>query len=157
VFTAPSLDPAHRHAPSIDETEAQLQMPSDPELGADLRQARPPPAPPWLVREFESVLGEVNARVVRAGPGDPLVGLGSLLATIDQLAEGASPEQLRQSSSLVAVEMDRARMGLAGGSRPEREMQSWGRGQLVPLEHLFEDAAVFRSALPSHEMGGRSL
>ncbi len=157
VFTAPCLDPAHRHAPSIDESEAQLQMPSDPELGADLRQARPPPAPPWLVREFESVLGEVNARVVRVGPEDPLVALGSLLATIDQLAEGASPEQLRQSSSLVAVEMDRARMGPAGGARPGPETPSWGRGRLVPLEHLFEDAAVFRSAVPAHEMGGRSL
>jgi hypothetical protein len=157
LYPTPPLDVAHRHAPSIDICDALAQSPCDPELSADFPgEANPAPALPWLVREFEATLAEVNERIARAGPGDPLVALRGLLATIDHLTEGASREQLAQSRALLEVELERR-----GRDSPERS--PWGghadypaRDRLVPLEQLF-DEFLLPSRGHSHPMGGPSL
>jgi hypothetical protein len=157
LYPTPPLDGAHRHAPSIEICDTPLQAPCDPELSPDCAsEAIALPAPAWLVREFEETLAEVNERIARAGPNDPLVALRGLLAKIDNLPEGASHEQLAQSRALLGVELDRR-----GREFPERS--PWGtqavfteRDRLVPLEQLF-DNFLLPGRGHGHPMGGPSL
>ena len=157
VFPTPALDPAHVHAPGTESLGAALQQPTDPELGA----GRAPggagaAAPGWLVREFADTLMEVNERNVRLGPDDPLVSLRGVLATIDQLSQGADPEQLRQSEMLLAAEMGR-RSRDAVHEAPRSRLPGLGyRAPLASLEDLLEAAAPARTAYEL-EIGGRSL
>jgi hypothetical protein len=157
LYPTPPLDVAHRHAPSIEVRETLPQAPCDPELSTDRPgEAGPSPAPAWLVRDFEATLAEVNERIAWAGPGDPLVALRGLLATIDNLPEGASVEQLDQSRALLEVELERR-----GRDFPEKA--PWGgqadypsRDRLVPLEQLFDDF-LLPGRGHGHTMGGPSL
>jgi hypothetical protein len=157
IFPAPQLDPAHCHAPDIGSIEAASQLPRDPELGAVSKAGRIEPAvSEGLAREFDATLREVNDRIVRVGPGDPLVSLRRLLARIDQLSEGADPQQLQQAEVMLGVELERRErdgaIGVAADGLP-------GRGHrvaLASLEDLFEDAALPRLAC-EQEIGGRSL
>jgi hypothetical protein len=157
IFPSPALDSAHCHAPCGEHLGAGVQAPTDPELGASPSPSRPErPASASLVREFERTLGEVNERLVRAGPDDPLVSLRHMLASIDHIAEGAEPAQLRQAELLLDAELDR-RSGRAEPVAPERALSERApRVPLVSLERLFEDAAVPRLVC-EQEIGGRSL
>jgi len=157
LYPTPPLDAAHRHAPSIETGDPLVQSPCDPELSADSPgEANPAPALPWLVREFEAILAEVNERIARAGPGDPLVALRGLLATIDHLPVGASREQLAQSRALLGVELERRGRDTPEGSPWEARADSPARDRLVPLEQLFDDFLV-PSRGYGRPMGGPSL
>jgi len=157
VFFTPALDPAHSHAPGIEALEAQEQTPFDPELGAGGTTEEPARAgSPWLVREFGRMLAEVNEQLLRTGLDGPLESLRSLLATIDGLSAAADPTQLRQSSLLLGVELERIERCVA-------EDAAWsglnGRSDRVPLASLDE---LFEGAVPNgmaceREIGGRSL
>jgi len=114
-----------------------------------------PAASIWLAREFERSLQEVHERLAVAGAGDPFIRLACLVDTIDQLREGASVDQLRQSRSLLEVELERR--AKEAPSRAERaDTIALQRPRLVPLEQLF-DNFVLSGRAPSHEIGGRSL
>ena len=157
VFAAPSIDPAHWHAPEFEALEAPSQMPTDPELGAEPgRGEAARPAPASVVREFEETLADVNERIARAGPGDPLVSLRLMLRRIDNLAEGASAEQLGQAKLLLGAELERRER------RPERPgAGAWpseraDRMPLPSLDELFDGSRVPEMAC-EREIGGRSL
>jgi hypothetical protein len=157
IFPTPTLDPAHCHAPGIESLAASNQLPTDPELGA----ARAPggneeAAPAWLVREFGETLMEVNERNVRFGPGDPLVSLRGMLATIDQLSQGADPEQLRQSELLLGADHERRAKDAALEAPWGRRPGIADRGPLASLEDLLEDVAMPRLVC-EREIRGRSL
>jgi hypothetical protein len=155
LFPTPPLDPAHQHAPSIEACGCPVQAGCDPELGAvPARDAPAAPCPPWLVREFDATLREVNGRIAASGPGDPLVALRHLLATIDQLPEGANREQLEQSRALLGVEFERR--GREEPREPGRAILPGPRDRLAPLEQLFDDF-LLHDRLRGHEIGGRSL
>jgi len=98
----------------------------------------------------------VNERIARAGPGDPLVALRGLLATIDHLPVGASREQLAQSRALLGVELERRGRDTPEGSPWEARADSPARDRLVPLEQLFDDFLV-PSRGYGRPMGGPSL
>jgi hypothetical protein len=156
IFANPAHDAAHRHAPATDALEAVLQMPADPELAAETgRGAASRPAPGWMIREFEETLAEVNERVARAGPDDPLIRLRLMLDRIDNLAEGACPEQLDQAELFVGIELGRRSetpdRALGPDSRGMRD-----RGPLPSLDELFERALVAEE-VGGREIGGRSL
>ncbi len=156
LFPSSPIDPAHCHAPSAESLEAQPQLPCDPELGA---RAEFPPAgrlvSPWLAREFEVALGEVNEGMARTGTGGPLAPLRRLLATIDQLSEAASPGQLRQAQILLDVELER-RDRDARDRGDHAEPSPVARRDLVPPEELFEGLAA-HAGVQEREIGGRSL
>lgn len=157
LYPSPPLDPAHCHVSAIGSFEAACQMPCDPELGVQaLGEAPERVACPWLAREFEAALGEVSEAVARAGPGEALAPTRRLLATIDQLAEGADPEQLRQSRILLDVELERRAMAPADHPTLEAGPRLPARGALVSLDQLFEDAPSLLH-LREQEIGGRSL
>jgi hypothetical protein len=147
VFANPAHDPSHRHAPGTEAIEAGYQMPDDPELGAepgrgeDARQA-----PPWIIREFEETLDEVNERIAHVGPEDPLVSLRSILQRIDNLSEGASPAQLDQAAMFLGVELE----------RKSRQPGRADRMALPSLDELYEGSCVQEMAC-EREIGGRSL
>jgi hypothetical protein len=134
-----------------DEFEAACQLPTDPELGAgfSLRETGRTTSI-WLVRQFEQALAEVNDRLVRSGPGEPLAGLRATLAASDHLAQGADPDQLRQSVVLLDLELDR-RANLpdraTGGGRSPRH--------LAPDDLAECAAAAYR--VGEREFGGRTL
>ena len=157
IFPAPPLDPAHGHAPTIEALEAGNQLPGDAELGAGRARGTPAGvASIWLVREFEETLREVNDRLVRFGLDDPLVSLRSILAKIDHVAEGADPEQLRQSALFLGAELDRRARQMADDV--DMGMLA-GRADRVPLasiDDLFEGPAFAHLAC-EREIGGRSL
>jgi hypothetical protein len=147
VFANPSHDPSHRHAPGTDAVEAGYQMPTDPELGTEPERGEAArQAPPWIVREFEETLGEVNERIAHVGLGDPLVSLRSMLQRIDNLSEGASPAQLDQASMFLGVELE----------RKSRQPVRTDRMPLPSLDELLEGACV-REMAYEREIGGRSL
>ncbi len=157
LFPSPSRDPAHVHVPSLESLDSALQLPLAPELGT----ARPaPPGVPaaslWLSREFERALEEVHGRIAACGTDEPLISLGRLVAAMDQLGEGASADQLKQSRALLEVELERR--AKESPVRPERsqERAPSPRGRLLPLEQLF-DNFVLSGRAPSHDIGGRSL
>jgi hypothetical protein len=157
LVPAPPLDASHCHAPNASALAAAHQLPGDPELSTQCSTASPGhPASPWLAREFTATLDEVNGRIVRSGSVDPFVALRGLLPALDQLREGADPDQLRQSQILLGVELDRVAQreacALGTGSRGGRP----GRFPLVSLDELFEAASVPRLAC-EQEIGGRSL
>jgi hypothetical protein len=156
IFAAPRLDPAHRHAPEAEAFVARCQAPTDPELGAGPGlAATAQDAPAWLVREFEETLADVNERVAHAGPSDPLVSLRRMLPRMDNLSEGASPEQLDQAALFLGVELERrARQWERGPGRGSPAGQE--RLPLVPLDELFEGALAADMAC-EREIGGRSL
>jgi hypothetical protein len=157
IFPTPPLDPAHVHAPGVESLGAAIQLPGDPELGSPrAHRGIEAAAPAWLVREFSETLMEVNERNVRFGPDDPLVSLRGMLATIDQLSQGADPGQIRQSELLLGVEFERRSRDAA-----HRLPQGWqpgtpDRAPLASLDELFGDASNPRRFL-EHEIGGRSL
>lgn len=157
VFCVPPLDPSHSHAPWIGAVEAQDQKPTDPELGA-----RPDPidrdrtTSAWLAREFALTLSEVNERIIRGGPSDPLVGLRGMLATIDQLPGAADPEQLRQAELLIGVELDRRSRQHAVDPPSDRMPFHAGRFPLTSIDELFEGASR-APTMCAQEIGGRSL
>jgi hypothetical protein len=147
VFANPAHDPSHRHAPGTDAVENGYQMPNDPELGAEPERGEPSRhAPPWLLREFEETLDDVNQRIAHVGLDDPLVSLRHMLPRIDNLCEGASPGQLDQAAMFLEVEL-------------ERRSRQPGRTDRMPLpclDELFEGALVQEMAF-EREIGGRSL
>jgi hypothetical protein len=157
VFPTPPLDPAHCHTPETTSLDAASQSPTDPELGADDDSREPEwAASPWLVGEFERTVNEVNERLVRAGPGDPLIAMRGLLAEIDHLAQGADAGQLRQSGLFLGAEIERR-------ARPFAPRDAWGTGRaraervpLASLDELFESACMERPTC-EQEIGGRSL
>ena len=156
LFPTPSLDPAHgmRRRPRC--SAPANSAAATPELGAQGAPAAPSPAAsPWLVRAFEETLAEVHERIVRVGPDDPLVGLRRMLATIDQLTEGADAEQLRQSELLLGVELGLRESREAGVGAREAASRS-PRIPLATLEELFEGASHARQ-VQEREIGGRSL
>jgi TrwC relaxase len=147
IFANPSLDGAHRHSPGTEALDAPLQMPADPELGAEPPRRGPArPAPAWLVREFEETLAEVNERVAHAGPDDPLIRLRLMLERIDNLSEGAGPQQLDQAALFVGAEL----------GRRSQQAQRGYRAPLPSLDELFEGSLV-AEAVGGREIGGRSL
>jgi hypothetical protein len=151
IFPAPPLDPAHVHSPVFESIDAPGQLPCDPELSAAPTGWRPDPVShEWLAREFSETLNEVNERIVRSGPSDPLVSLRRLLASVDNLPEGASREQLRQSEALIGAVLEQREREEAPGHPWER------RPGLTSLDDLFEEASHPRVAC-EHEIGGRSL
>ena len=153
IFPTPQMDPANIHAPQQASLEAASQAPTDPELGAERNPPREERAPSaWLAREFGRALEEVHGRLARTGPADPLVGLRAMLATIDQLAIGADPDQLRQSEFFLGTELDRRERQLAG----EIPQAARDRASLVSLDELFENACMERTAC-EREIGGRCL
>jgi hypothetical protein len=157
VFFTPALDPAHRHTPGIEELEAPEQTPFDPELGAGAATEGPARAgSPWLLREFGRTLAEVNEQLIRAGPDYPLEYLRALLATIDGLSEAADPDQLRQSSLLIGVELERMERDAAEDAAWSGLQGRGGRVPLASLDELFETAVPERMAC-EREIGGRSL
>jgi hypothetical protein len=156
VFANPAQDAAHRHAPATDSLEARHQLPTDPELGVHPgREAAARPAPAWAVREFEETLADVNARVAGAGADDPLIALRGMLSRIDNLAEGASPEQLEQAALFVGTELGR-RSQLERALAMEGPSMRGDRRPLPSLDELFEGAFV-AEAVGGREIGGRSL
>jgi hypothetical protein len=157
IFPAPSLDPSHCHAPSAADLEANQQLPCDPELGvAGVRSDHETPAPPWLAREFDATLREVNEQIVRAGPGDPLVSLRRILPGIDRLAIGAEPRELRLAAALLDVELDRRSRDSADRGISHMAQLRGDRPRLASLESLFEEPMVPGLAC-EREIGGRSL
>jgi len=158
VLPAPQLDAAHCHAPLKESFEAGMQMPADPELAAAVHAAAGRPPSGWLAREFERTLGETNERIARRGSDEPLAPYRRMLATIDGLAEGADPEQLRQSELLLGVELDRRARQVAPGTGAGWGLRPHGREahRLVSLEELFERASLPRLVC-EQEIGGRSL
>jgi hypothetical protein len=156
IFSAPPLDPAHWHAPTVEAFEAGNQLPVDPELGSCCAPAPPERATSvWLVREFEETLREVNDRLVRIGLDDPLVSLRHVLARIDRLSDGVDPDQLRQSALFLGLELDRRERTYAN----KAERGHFGREDRVPLaslDELFEHSAAEPLAC-EREIGGRSL
>jgi hypothetical protein len=153
VFPVPPTDASHGHAPSIEPLRAVHQMPTDPELGA----AYPPfsagrTAPAWILREFETILDDVRARITQGGAKDPVVGLRRILPEIDQLSGSPSPEQLNQAALFIGAELDRP--GLSAGRRSDPVPSPLARSaSLVPLDELFEGASV----VCEREIGGRCL
>ena len=155
LFCAPQLDAAHCHAPAIEAFTAADQQPCDPELGAGCAEPGPA-ASAWLSQEFSRTLREVNDRLVQVGPDDPLVALRGVLLTIDQLADGAGPDQLGESARFLGLELDRlSRQHEAADRRPPPGGR-WDRVPLASLDELFEGAAVAPLAC-ERELGGRSL
>jgi hypothetical protein len=150
IFPAPPLDPAHAHAPALADLRGACQLPGDPELGAGIEEREPIRAPSLgLVREFEETLTEVNDRLVRVGPADPLVALRRTLARIDHPTEGADPEQLRQAAVLLDLELDR-RM-----TPPGRDFGRSRAGPGGPEE--WAELVAFGGRVGEREIGGRSL
>ncbi|HEY4990142.1 MAG TPA: relaxase domain-containing protein, partial [Opitutaceae bacterium] len=157
IFPTPPLDPAHTHAPCTEALGACVQPTTDPELGSPGVLGRGErSASGSLLREFEMTLCDVNERIVRAGPDDPLVSLRRLLTTIDQLGEGADPSQLRQSELLIHAELDRRVRSETLNPPGRAPSRGDARAPLVSLEHLFEHAAIARLDC-EQEIGGRSL
>jgi hypothetical protein len=157
VFASPAHDTAHRHAPGTEALEARQQAPTDPELGAEPEKAEAPrPAPAWIIREFEETLADVNERLARVGADDPLISLRHMLSRIDNLAEGASPEQLDQASLFVGVELGRRSRLAERTAAFDRGRAAGDRGPLPSLDELFEGALVAEMA-DVREIGGRSL
>jgi hypothetical protein len=152
VFPAPPLDCSHCHAPDISALGSQCQSPADPELGAGATPAAAAGAPySWLAHEFPRTLLEVDERLVRAGPSDPLVSLRSILAEIDLLAGAADRGQLMQSAAFLGVELERRERQHEARSRGGR----W-RGELASLDEIFERAQAPQLAC-ERGIGGRSL
>ncbi len=151
IFAAPALDPAHAHAPVADEFEAACQLPTDPELGAGFSLREPARTTSlWLVREFEQALAEVNDRLVRSGPGEPLAALRATLAASDHMAQGADPEQLRQSVVLLDLELDRR------ANLPDRANgRDRSPGHLAPDDLAECAATAYR--VGERDFGGRTL
>ena len=151
IFAAPALDAAHAHAPVADEFQAACQLPTDPELGAGFSLREPTRTTSiWLVREFERALSAVNDRLVRSGPGEPLAALRATLAASDHLAQGADPDQLRQSVVLLDLELDRR------ANLPDRAIRrSRSLGPLAPDDLVACAAAPLR--VGERELGGRTL
>ena len=157
VFPSPRLDHSHCHAPELEAVEARAQAPSDPELGTGPGPEIPAvAASPWLALEFQRTLDEVNERLVRAGPADPLVSLRALLPRLDNLTEGADPDQLRQSGLFLGAELERHARQRGVGALEDRPPARAGRGWLPSLEELIESAQPARVAC-EREIGGRSL
>jgi len=157
IFSTPPLDPAHCHAPLIGAFEAANQLPADPELGAGGAQGGPERAASlWLVREFEETLREVNDRLVHVGLDDPLVSLRRMLPRIDQLSEGADPDQLRQSALFLGLELDRRARQFETDVRDTRHAGRPDQVPLASLDDLFERSAPVQLAC-EREIGGRSL
>lgn len=157
VLATPPLDPAHCHAPSIEAIEAGIQLPGDPDLGAGReRGARESAVSAWLLREFEETLREVSDRLVQFGPADPLVSLRGILAGIDQLAQGADPEQLRQSAVFLGMELDRRARQVSGAAEGAARAGCAERFPLASPGELFWDLAPPHWAC-EREIGGRSL
>ena len=157
VFANPARDAAHRHSPWTGALEARHQMPTDPELGAEPdRGEASRPAPDWIVREFEETLADVNARLAVAGPDDPLIRLRQMLGRIDNLAEGASPEQLEQAALFVGAELGRRSQVPERAGAYDGPPVRGDRGPLPSLDELFEGALV-AEAVAGREIGGRSL
>jgi len=158
IFPTPPLDAAHCHAPLIESFEAGVQLSADPELvaGAQAGSARAPSS--WLVREFERTLAETNDRIARFGPDEPLLPYRRMLATIDNVSEGADPEQLRQTGLLLGVEIDRRARQVSYDANADWATRPGRREgvSLVSLEDLFEGAALPRLVC-EREIGGRSL
>ena len=156
IFPTPSLDAAHCHAPCAADLEAAHQLPRDPELGvASARMAYEPPAPLWLAREFDTALREVNERIVRAGPDDPLVSLRRIFPRIDHLAHAADPAQLRQAAALLGIEIERKSRDAEPAPRHIGPLRG-DRPALASLDSLFEEYALPGLAREG-EIGGRSL
>jgi TrwC relaxase len=154
LFSTPQLDPAHCHAPRVEALEAADQLPGDPELGAASWDGRPArAASPWLANEFAATLTEVNDRLVHVGPDDPLLSLRRVLATIDQLPDGADPDRLMESARFLGIELDRRARQFECG--PELHGHG-GRADRAPLASL--DELIGRAELVcEREIGGRGL
>ncbi len=151
IFAAPALDPSHAHAPVAEELEAACQLPGDAELGVGFALREPARATSsWLVREFERSLAEVNDRLVRSGPGEPLAALRATLATSDHLAQGADPDQVRQSVVLLDLELDR---------RANLPIRDIGRGRILGRLPPYEltECATAAHRVGEREFGGRTL
>ena len=85
-----------------------------------------------------------------------MVSLRGILRGIDHLAQGADPDQLRQSGLFLGVELERqARQhgACAWEGQPHGRV---GRCELSPLDELFEYAQPAQVAC-EREIGGRSL
>ena len=157
LFCVPALDASHGHVPDGDSLDAAQQLPTDAELRTrDMTGAVEHPRSRWLADEFASTLDEVNERIVRTGAKDPLVSLRRVLAPIDQLVTGAEPEQLRQMSAILNVDLERREPRQAGAETQERRLQRPQRGRLASLDELFAEAVAPRLAC-EQEIGGRSL
>jgi hypothetical protein len=157
VFSVPPLDQAHCHAPSSESLDAAHQMPCDADLGATLSRGRNDAGDSGLLaREFDATLREVNERIVSVGPQDPLVSLRRLLAAIDHVPAGADQEQLRQSGTLLDVELERWEHRRGDGFARERRPGIGHRVPLASLDDLFAEATIPRMAC-EQEIGGRSL
>jgi hypothetical protein len=157
LFPTPPLDSAHWHAPAIEFMDAVNQLPTDAELGVSRTGGQiEHTAPAWLAREFEKTLLEVNERIVRSGPDDPLVELRGMLATIDNISEGADPSQLKNSALLISAELERKAKDAPEDALWDGRQRRAERPPLVSLEELFEDAALPRLVC-EQEIGGRSL
>lgn len=152
VFPTPPLDLAHCHAPGVEALGAAPQTPVEPELGAWASAPAERTVSQWLAREFERTLAEVHERLVRPAPGDPLLRLRSVLATIDHLPRPADPDQVRQSALLIGGELERRSRqaeALAGPGRIDR-----------PAAHSLEEllgAAQEPGRALARETGGRCL
>ena len=157
LFSAPQLDCAHCHAPTADAFDADPQLPCDPELGVASARGDPPGAPSaWLAQEFARMLSEVNERLVHAGPEDPLVSLRGVLATIDHLADGAEPDQLRESARFLGAELGRRTHPHEPGARFPGPAGLADQIPLASLDELFQSAGRAQLAC-EREIGGRSL
>jgi hypothetical protein len=113
-------------------------------------------APAWIVREFEETLADVNERLVRIGPNDPLVSLRLMLHRIDHLAEAASAEQLNQAALFLGVELERRARRLERSSFADELSGQRERVPLPSLDELFEGACIQEMAC-GREIGSRSL
>jgi len=154
IFPTPQLDPAHFHAPTIEALDARSQLPSDPELGTGAEPGQlEGAASAWLAQEFDETLREVNDRLVQVGPHDALVSLRSILTRTDQLSAGADTDQLAQSASFLAMELDRRAMQIENDDAFGRRA---GRVPLASLDELFESQA-FAPMSCERELGGRGL
>lgn len=156
IFPTPSLDPAHWHAPRLESFDAGNQLSGDPELGARQPGESEIATSGWLVGEFGRTLDEVNERIRCAGADDPLVSLRALFANLDQLPQGADPEQLRQSELLLGVELERRSRHVAADRAWERHPGRGDRAALATLDELFVGGDLARLAC-EQEIGGRSL
>jgi hypothetical protein len=156
LVPAPPVDAAHWHAPRAEALEARQQLPCDPELATTPVAAAPDPrAMGWLAREFEATIAEVNERICRAGPHDPVLSLRSILPELDQSCAGAEPGQVRESRALIGVELDLIARREPAAMRLERAPGILPRFPLPSLGDIFERAIVPRMAC-EQEIGGRS-
>jgi hypothetical protein len=147
IYPSPPTDFAHCHAPQLSDLEARLQQPNDPELGAtNAYQVEHLIRSEWLAAEFERTIDEVNERIVRTGPNDPLVSLRKLTEQVDRVTVGADPVQLKHSLQLLCV-------GIASRQGPKK---SRDYADLVPLDNFLERTESLHYA-GVRDMGGRSL